>query len=88
MCNVWLAFDHLYGKWLFAWLSLVVSMMVFFCAVLFPHEMHWMRSGIEMSWFLKIFRPSLTLNRDEYNQAFNLFHVKKTDKTFSMQHRL
>ena len=77
MFNVWLAFDHLYGKWLFAWLSLVVSMMVsYFCAVLFPQEMPWMRSGIELSWFLKIFRPSLTLNRDENNQAFNIFLVK------------
>ena len=28
--------DHLYGKLLFTWLSLVMSMMVSFCAVLFP----------------------------------------------------
>ena len=27
---------HLYGKLLFTWLSLVMSMMVSFCAVLFP----------------------------------------------------
>ena len=31
-----LAGDHLYGKLLFTWLSLVMSMMVSFCAVLFP----------------------------------------------------
>ena len=28
--------DHLFGKLLFTWLSLVVSMVMFFCAVLFP----------------------------------------------------
>ena len=28
--------DHRYGKLLFTWLSLVMSMMVSFCAVLFP----------------------------------------------------
>ena len=31
-----LAGDHPYGKMLFTWLSLVMSMMVSFCAVLFP----------------------------------------------------
>ena len=28
--------DHLYGKLLFTWLSLVMSMMLSFCAVFFP----------------------------------------------------
>ena len=28
MCNVRSAGDHLYGKWLFTWLSLVMSLMV------------------------------------------------------------
>ena len=28
--------DHLYGKQLFTWLLLVVSLMASFCAVLFP----------------------------------------------------
>ena len=36
LLNVRLAGDHLYGKMLFTWLSLVMSMMVSFCAVLFP----------------------------------------------------
>ena len=36
MLNVRLAGDHLFGKLLFTWLSLVVSMMMSFCAVLFP----------------------------------------------------
>ena len=31
---------------------------VLFCAVLFPHEMSWMRSGTEVSHFLRIFLPS------------------------------
>ena len=36
MFNVRLAGGHLYGKQLFTWLSLVVSLMAPFCAVLFP----------------------------------------------------
>ena len=39
-----LAGDHLYAKLLLTWLSLVVSMMLSFCAVLFSHEMSWMSS--------------------------------------------
>ena len=31
-----LAGDHLYGKLLFTWLSLVISLMVSFCALPFP----------------------------------------------------
>ena len=37
MFNVRLAGGHLYGKQLFTWLSLVVSLMASFCAVLFSH---------------------------------------------------
>ena len=36
MLNVRLAGDHLYGKLLFIWLSLMMSMMLSFCALLFP----------------------------------------------------
>ena len=36
MLNVRLAGGHLYGKQLFTWLSLVVSLIASFCAVLFP----------------------------------------------------
>ena len=36
MLNVRLAGGHLYGKQLFTWLSLVVSFIASFCAVLFP----------------------------------------------------
>ena len=35
MFNVRLAGGHLYGKQLFTWLSLVVSLMASFCPVLF-----------------------------------------------------
>ena len=44
MLNVRQACDHLYGKKLFTWLSLVMFLMASFC-VLFSHEMSWMRSG-------------------------------------------
>ena len=36
MLNVILAGDHLYGKLLFTWLSLVMSLTVSFYALLFP----------------------------------------------------
>ena len=38
MSNVRLAGDHLYGKYLFTWLSLVMSLMVSLCAALFPRD--------------------------------------------------
>ena len=38
MLNVRLAAYHLYGKLLFTWLSLVMSLMVTFCAVCFPQD--------------------------------------------------
>ena len=54
MFNVRLAGDHLYGKMLFTWLSLVMSLMRSFCAVFFfSHEMSWMRSLTELSQFLR-----------------------------------
>ena len=34
---------------------------VLFCAVLFSHEMSWMRSRTELSQFLRIFLPTFTL---------------------------
>ena len=38
MLIVRLAGDHQYGKLLFTWLSLVMSLMVSFCAVFFPRD--------------------------------------------------
>ena len=46
MLNVRLAGDHLYGKSLF-------FDGVLFCAVLFSHEMSWLRSGTELGQFLR-----------------------------------
>ena len=40
MLNVRQAGGHLYGKKLFTWLSLVVSLIAPFCAVLFPTRCH------------------------------------------------
>ena len=37
MLNVRPAGDHLYGKYLFTWLSLM-SLMASFCAILFPRD--------------------------------------------------
>ena len=42
--NWWLSYAP-YGIWLFTWLSLVMSFFFLFCAVLFPNDMSWMRSG-------------------------------------------
>ena len=39
MLKVRLAGDHLYGKLLFTWLSLVMSLMASFYAVLFPRDL-------------------------------------------------
>ena len=36
MFNVRLAGGHMFGKQLFTWLSLMVSLMASFCAVFFP----------------------------------------------------
>ena len=54
MFNVRVASNHLYGKWLFTWLSLVMSLMMSYFVLSFSHEMSWMRSGTELSRFLRI----------------------------------
>ena len=48
-CDWFMAvFPHLYGELLFTWLSLVMSMMVSFCAVLFPTRcLGW---DLELNW--------------------------------------
>ena len=56
MLNVRLAGDYQYGKLLFTWLSLVMSV----CAV-FSYEISLMRSGTEVSRFLRFFLPKLYL---------------------------
>ena len=55
MFNVRLADGHLFGKWLFTWLSLLMTLMVSYFMPSFSHEMFWMRSGTEFRQFLGIF---------------------------------
>ena len=58
MFNVRLDGDHLFGKWLLTWLTLVMSLMLsYFFGCPFSHEMSWVRSGNELSQFLRIFLP-------------------------------
>ena len=59
MVNVRLASDHQYGKLLFTWLSLVISLMVSFL-LSFSHETSWMRYGTELSQFVRIFPSTLS----------------------------
>ena len=66
MFNVRLAGEHLYGRWLFTWLSLVMSLMMYFLCSPFSDEMSWMRSWTEIGQFLRIFLPTL---RSVYAQA-------------------
>ena len=39
---------------------------VLFCAFLSPHDMSWMRSETELSQFLRIFLPILSVKLNEY----------------------
>ena len=59
MFNVRLAGDHLYGKWLFTWLLLAMSLMMSNFRLSVFHKMSWMRSGTEWSQFLRIVLPTL-----------------------------
>ena len=59
MFNVSFADDLLYGKWLFTWLSLVMSSMMFNFVLSICPEMSYMRSGFKLSPFLSIFLPTL-----------------------------
>ena len=72
MFNVRLASDHQYGKLLFTWLSLVMSLIVSF-VLYFSHEMSYTRSGTELSQFLIVFLPTLRL----------LFYVKTLSQILS-----
>ena len=67
MLNVRLAGDHQYWKLLITWLSLVMSLVVYFM-LSFSHEMSWMRSGTELSQFLKVFLPNFVFEKlHKYN---------------------
>ena len=58
MFNVRLAGDHLYGKWLFSCVSLMMSLMASYFMLSFSHEMSWMRSGTKLSQVMRIFLPT------------------------------
>ena len=59
MLNVRLAGDHLYGKYLFTWLTLVMSFMASFCAVVFPAECLGWGLRLNFGQFLSVFLPTL-----------------------------
>ena len=72
MLNVRLAGDHLNGKLLFTWLSLVVSVMVSFCGVLFPTRcLGWDLELIWVSfWAFSFLLLPLTYNAQYWKFAF------------------
>ena len=82
MLNVRLAGDHLYGKLLFTWLSLVKSMIVSFCAVLFP--MRCLGWDLRLNWvsFWGFFYLLLHLRLSEVINAisFTPFYSYRTQK--------
>ena len=57
MLHVRLAGDHLYGKLLFTWLSLVMSLMMSHFVLSFSYEMSLVRSGTELNQFLRVCMP-------------------------------
>ena len=63
-----LAGDHLYGKWLIIWLSLVMFLIVSYFVLSVSHDLSWMRSGAELSYFLRTFLLtlpfSIIINKD------------------------
>ena len=71
MFNVRLARDHLYGKWLFTWLSLVISLVVS-CLVLsfFPRDV------LDEIWNLIESAPE--------DFSYLLFHVSKLNATIAL----
>ena len=59
MFNFRLAGDHLYGKWLFTRLSMVMSLMVCYFVLSLLRQDFWIRSGTELRKLLRIFQPTL-----------------------------
>ena len=64
MFIVTLAGDHLYGKCMAVHLAVACDVFggVLFYAVIFPFEMSWMRSGNELSQFLRSFPTYSSIN--------------------------
>ena len=70
MFNVGLAGVHPYAKWLFTWLSLVMSFMVSYLVLsFFFNEMSWVRSGTELSQFVRIFLPTF-IDNENFRQQY------------------
>ena len=65
MFNVRLAGDKLYEKWLFTWLSLVMSLVVSCLYCPFSHEKSWMRSVTVLSQFPEDFSYLLLLGSSQ-----------------------
>ena len=64
MFNVGLAGDHLYGKPLFTWLSLLISLIVsYFVLSFFPRDV-FDEICYDLSRFLRLFLPTLTAGSD------------------------
>ena len=88
MFNVRLAGGHLYGKRLFTWLSLVMSLMASFCAVLFPNRCLGWDLGLNSASFwgisyLLLLKPylfffkdiqvnTLAINKEDLNSSSKL----------------
>ena len=74
MFNARLAGYYLYGKWLFTWSSPVMSLMVsYFVLLSSSYEIHWIRSGTELSQFLRVFLLTLTRTLN-CRRRLNSFH--------------
>ena len=65
MFNFRLAGDHLYGKWLFTWLSLELFLMVSYFVLSFSHKMAWVRSGTEFRQFQRTLLPTLCVSNQK-----------------------
>ena len=80
MLNVRLAGDHLYGKLLFTWMSLVMSMMVSFVLSFFPARcLGW---DLELNWvsfwgfsFLLFFYEESRSNVSDPKGAENIYYL-------------
>ena len=75
MFNVRLAGGYLYGKQLFTWLSLVVSLMASFCAVLFPTRCLGWDLGLNWVSFWGISYLPLNLCQNPHLVTWSLYEM-------------
>ena len=83
MLKIRIAGEHLYWKWLFTLLLLVMSLMVpdFVLCRPFSHEMSWIRPGTELSQFLRISYLLFQSKKINSNENHTLLG-KSTDNIF------